>query len=119
MVNSLPDRLRRIREWRDTTHPGDPAINSGHWHDVSLLLNEIDRLAPIRSLQQVREAEAIVRDLAASDEPLSNAGEPMHGGYCALCEAPEGLEHEPTCEWRRAKEWADQRPTDAGAESDG
>lgn len=55
--------------------------------------------------ERVGELEVIVRDLAAGDEPISNAGEPTHGGWCVHCDEPEGLAHTEACPWRRAREW--------------
>lgn len=100
-MNSIPDRLRRIREWRDRSHPGDPVISGMHWHDVNLLLNESDRIAAERDV-----LAAIARDLAAA------------AGFdeCVFCPSENGrldpTSHADSCPYGRARAWlASQEPT--------
>ncbi len=51
------------------------------------------------------DTESIARALAASPEPLYHCSS---GTRCALCGSTEtigGVEHQPICSWRLAREW--------------
>lgn len=101
-VNSPAARVQRIREWRDRFHPSDSRVSAAHWHDVNLLLS------------QLAQAEAIVRDLAASPTP----GYP-HPDAPLICELCDGQDtHAESCPWRRAREWCDTHPLNPGGDDE-
>jgi hypothetical protein len=59
-----------------------------------------------------REAEEIVRALAALDPVQAVARGHSYDFVCSLCEAEhplaaDAVAHESTCPWRRAREWVD------------